>query len=205
MVGIGLPESVRRQGRENEFGSRRRTDSRRSGSIERDRSPGGRSFRLKDSLRRGWDEESPALFISRDYGKSWQKQVSLPDVPRRLWVDPNSASDGRTLFLASTHAIAVVSHGGVRSLPLPTAMSDISMGFGSGLQATIYATSEQGIYVSNDTGVNWRKSDLPGAGAKVRAIATSLHHPETAYASYDNLRADGESWMGVARTTNSGG
>lgn len=148
--------------------------------------------------------ESPALFISRDYGKSWQKQVSLPDVPRRLWVDPNSARDGRTLFLASTHAIAVVSHGGVRSLPLPTAMSDISMGFGSGLQATIYATSEQGIYVSNDTGVNWRKSDLPGAGAKVRAIATSLHHPETAYASYDNLRADGESWMGVARTTNSG-
>ena len=96
-------------------------------------------------------KESPALFISRDYGKSWQKQVSLPEVPRRLWVDPNSASDGRTLFLASAHAIAVVSHGGVRSLPLPTTVSDISMGFGSGLQATIYATSEQGIYVSNDT------------------------------------------------------
>ena len=37
----GLPESFRRQGRENEFGSRRRTDSRRSGSIGRDRSPGG--------------------------------------------------------------------------------------------------------------------------------------------------------------------
>ena len=149
-------------------------------------------------------KESPALFISSDYGKTWQKKTGLPDVPRRLWVDPNSATDGRTLFLASQHAIAVASPGGVRSLPLPTAVSDISMGFGSDPQPTIYATSEQGIYVSNDGGVNWRKGDLPGMGAKVRAIATSLHHPETAYVSYDHLMIDKESWMGVAKTTNSG-
>jgi hypothetical protein len=149
-------------------------------------------------------KESPALFISHDYGKSWQQQVSLPEVPRRLWVDPNSATDGRTLFLASAHAIAVVSRGGVRSLPLPATVSDISMGFGSVQQPTLYVTSEQGIYVSSDAGVNWRKSGLPGGGAKVRAIATSLHHPETAYVSYDHLRADGESWIGVAKTINSG-
>src|SRR5580700_5412376 len=151
-------------------------------------------------------KESPALFISRDYGKSWQKQVGLPDVPRHLWVDPNSAADGRRLFLASGHAITVISPGGVRSFPLPAAASDISMGFDSGPKPTIsiYTTTEQGIYVSNDAGANWRKSELPGAGAKVRAIATSLHHPETAYVSYDHLRADGESWTGVAKTTNSG-
>ena len=111
----------------------------------------------------------------------------------------------RTLFAGKrTHAIAVISRGGVRSFPLPAAVSDISLGFGSGTQPTIYATSEQGIYVSNDGGANWRKSDLPGAGAKVRAIATSLHHPETAYVSYDQLKLDGKSWMGVAKTTNSG-
>src|ERR1035437_9278714 len=39
---------------------------------------------------------SPALFVSRDFGKSWQKQVGLPDIPRRLWVDPNSEADGRS-------------------------------------------------------------------------------------------------------------
>jgi len=149
-------------------------------------------------------KESPALFVSRDYGKSWQKEVALPDVPRRLWVDPNSPSDSRTLFVASEQAIAVISHGAVHRFPLPAAASDITLGFGSGSQPTIYATTEQGIYVSNDGGANWLKSDLPGAGAKVRAIATSLHHSETAYVSYDHLAIDGETWMGVAKTTNSG-
>ncbi len=149
-------------------------------------------------------KESPALFVSRDYGKSWEKQVSLPDVPRHIWADPNSAADHRRLFLASQHAVTVISAGEARSFPVPAPVSDISMGFGSGTQATIYATSEQGIFVSNDAGANWRKSELPGAGAKVRAIATSLQHPETAYVSYDQLKADGVSWMGVAKTTNSG-
>ena len=41
---------------------------------------------------------SPALFISRDYGKRWQKQANLPEVPRRLWVDPHSASDAEPYF-----------------------------------------------------------------------------------------------------------
>ncbi len=149
-------------------------------------------------------KESPALFVSRDYGRSWEKQVNLPDVPRHIWVDPNSAADHRRLFVASQHGVTVISGGEAHSFPLPTPVSDISMGFGSGTQPTIYATSEQGIYVSNDAGANWHKSDLPGAEAKVRAIATSLQHPETAYVSYDQLKADGKSWMGVAKTTNSG-
>ena len=38
----------------------------------------------------------------------------------------------------------------------------------------------------------------------MRAIATSLHHPEVAYVSYDHLALDGKNWIGVAKTTNSG-
>ncbi len=133
-------------------------------------------------------KESPALFISRDYGKSWMKQVNLPDLPSRIWVDPHSAADARTLFMASYHTIAVTGAGGVRNLPLPATVNDVSLGFGAS-QPILYATSEQGIFISNDGGATWHRSDLPGAGGKVRAIATSLNHPETAYVSYDHLDA----------------
>ena len=75
-------------------------------------------------------KESPALFISRDYGKSWQKQVELARCSAPALGGPEFRdATAAPCFLASTHAIAVVSHGGVRSLPLPTAISDISMGF----------------------------------------------------------------------------
>ena len=98
-----------------------------------------------------------------------------------------------------------MNHGAARRLSLPAAASDISLGFGSGAQPTIYATSEQGIYVSSDGGANWHKSDLPGDGGQRYApVATSLHHPETAYVSYDKLTPRWETWMGVAKTTNSG-
>ena len=150
-------------------------------------------------------KESPALFVSRDFGKAWQKQVDLPNKATHIWVDPHSAADSRTFFLANAHAVTVVNPAGVRSFPLPATASDVSLGFGSGAQPTIYSTSEQGAFVSTDGGANWRKSELPGQGAKVRAIATSLRHPETAYVSYDHLALDGQTWIGVAKSSNSGG
>src|ERR1700679_321666 len=85
-------------------------------------------------------KEGPALFISRDYGKRWQKQATLPDLPRRIWVDAHSPPDARTLFLASYRTIAVSAAGGVRSLALPAAVSDVSLAFGAASQPTIYAT-----------------------------------------------------------------
>jgi photosystem II stability/assembly factor-like uncharacterized protein len=149
-------------------------------------------------------KEDSALFVSRDFGKSWQKQVDLPAKPRRIWVDPRSAANSRVLFLADSHAITVVKAADVRSLPLPVNASDLSLGFGSGAQPTIYTTSELGVSVSTDGGAAWRKSDLPGHESKVRAIATSFRHPETAYVSYDHLELDGKTWIGVAKTSNSG-
>jgi len=150
-------------------------------------------------------KESSALFVSRDFGKSWQKQADLPERPRSMWVDPHSTSQKRTLFLAGQKTIMVANLGGVHSFPLPTTANEVSLGFGSEAQPTIYATSEQGISISTDGGAHWHNSNLPGAGSKVRAIATSVRHPEVAYVSYDHLKLDGKTWIGVAKTSNSGG
>jgi hypothetical protein len=100
--------------------------------------------------------------------------------------------------------VAVATAGNVHEASLPAPFTDVSVGFGSGSEPTIYASSKNGIFVSADGGNNWQKHALPGRGAEVRAIATSLRHPEKAYASYANLKLEGKTWLGVARTSNSG-
>src|SRR5882724_2573526 len=88
-------------------------------------------------------KDSPALFVSRDAGQSWTKQVDLPDAPRRLWIDPKSPADSRTIFLGSVRALAIFTGGSLRKLSVPEEANDISLGFGSGVQPTIYVTSKQ--------------------------------------------------------------
>jgi photosystem II stability/assembly factor-like uncharacterized protein len=152
----------------------------------------------------GGTNKSPAVFVSRDAGKTWQKRVDVPSLARHIWVDPHSPADSRTFFLANAHDLTIVKAADVKTRPLPATASDISLGFNATSQPTIYVTSEKGAFVSTDEGTNWRKSELPGQGSKVRAIATSLRHPETAYVSYDHLELDGKTWIGVAKTSNSG-
>jgi photosystem II stability/assembly factor-like uncharacterized protein len=149
-------------------------------------------------------KEKLGLFVSRDFGKTWQRQADLPGDVRRMWVDPHSSAESRTVFVVGKQSLSVVNGASVHDLPLPAPATDISLGFGSGSQPTIYLTAEQGAFVSTDGGATWRKCVLPGNGSKVRAIATSLNHPETAYVSYSDLALEGKTWMGVAKTTNSG-
>jgi photosystem II stability/assembly factor-like uncharacterized protein len=151
------------------------------------------------------DKDKFALFASLDAGKTWQKKADVPGRSRRIWVDPHSPEGSRTLYMVSEHDVFVASPSGVKALPLPATANETSLGFGSGTQPTIYTTSEKGAFVSTDGGANWKQTNLPGSGAKVRAIATSLHHPDVAYVSYDHLSLDGKNWIGVAKTTNSGG
>ena len=152
------------------------------------------------------DKNSSALFISRDSGENWQREASLPETARHIWVDPHSAPASRTLFIGSPHAIALKTTSGVQKLPAPESVTftDMSLGFGSAAQPVIYATSEQGAFVSKDGGATWQKLSLPGNGGEFRAIATSLRHPETAYLSYSHLKLDGKEWLGVAKTTDAG-
>ena len=152
----------------------------------------------------GGDRGSPSLFVSRDSGKSWHKQAQLTSPVRRLWVDAHSQSNRRRIFLGGPKALAVVMGAEIKTLPLPATATDIALGFGSGEEPVIYMTSERGAFASSHGGRDWHESVLPGHGAKVRAIATSLHHPETAYVSFSDLNLDGKTWLGVAKTETSG-
>jgi len=136
-----------------------------------------------------------ALFVSRDDGKSWQKQARLPDVPRHLWVDLHSAADGRTLFLASAHSIAVANASGVRSLPLPAAVSDIHWALVRARSRRFMPLSEHGVFISKDGGEKWSNSRLPGRG---RESARDRDQPAASGDGICFLRSSGARWQSLA-------
>jgi len=150
------------------------------------------------------DRERPSLFVSRDAGKNWEKQAELTSRVQRIWIDPHSPTSSRRIFAGGPTVLAVVSGPEVKNSSLPAPATDLALGFTAGPQPVAYLTSEKGAFVSTDGVENWRQCALPGNGAKVRAIATSLHHPDTAYLSYSDLALDGKTWLGVAKTENSG-
>jgi photosystem II stability/assembly factor-like uncharacterized protein len=157
--------------------------------------------------------KSFAVLVSRDFGSTWKELDRLSEEPRGMWIDPHSPRESRTLFVASRHFLTLKNSSGLPSFGTPSEFSKVSLGFGTDGGSVIYGTSEQGLFVSRDRGASWQRSDLPGSGAQVRTVATSLHHPQTAYVSYSHLQESMQSftsshsakqWMGVARTTDAG-
>jgi photosystem II stability/assembly factor-like uncharacterized protein len=157
--------------------------------------------------------KSFAVFVSGDFGGTWKELDRLSEEPRGMWIDPHSPRESRTLFVASRHALTLKNSSGLSSLATPAEFSKVSLGFGTDGGSVIYGSSEQGLFVSRDRGASWQRSDLPGRGAQVRAVATSFHHPQTAYVSYSHLEESmpsfgswhpAKQWMGVARTTDAG-
>ena len=152
------------------------------------------------------ENKQAAVFVSHDAGASWQKQAALPEIPKHIWVDPQSPVGARKLFTGGPHGVSVITGSNVenRAAPATVAFNDISAGFGKSGPPVVYATSRRGGYFSSDGGATWQKIVLPGTGAEVRAVATSLHNPTTAYVSYGGLQLDGKTWIGVAKTSDSG-
>lgn len=147
-----------------------------------------------------------ALFVSRDAGGSWTSEGDLPELASRVWVNPSSPRDGRTLFIAGSHFLAKKASSGIQKIPVPPVRSitDISAGFTDSGKLVVYAVGDESAFVSENEGTAWRKVSLGHGNEKVRAIATSRYNPDTAYVSYRDLEEGGAKWLGVAKTTDRG-
>jgi photosystem II stability/assembly factor-like uncharacterized protein len=147
-----------------------------------------------------------ALFVSRDGGQNWGKEGDLPGLANKLWVNAISPSESRDLLIAGPHFIEEKASSGMQRISGPAAktFTDISVGFRKDGKAFIYVICDEAAFASDDKGTTWRKASLGQGGGKMRAIATSLGNPDTAYVSYRNLEEGGIKWLGVAKTTDAG-
>ncbi|HLY20122.1 MAG TPA: hypothetical protein VKR61_23000 [Bryobacteraceae bacterium] len=148
----------------------------------------------------GRKDGQAALLVSHDAGETWVAAGALPEPPRRIW-----ARSG-VMYAAGPHGVAEVRGGQLtRHAPPPgVSFTNVSGGFAASGSPVFYGVSERGGFVSQDGGASWSPIELPGSGAQVRAVAASLNHPETAYLSYGRLQLDGKTWLGVARTRDTG-
>ena len=149
-----------------------------------------------------------ALQLSSDRGKTWQRAADLPDGGRKIYVDPRSPQQDRTLYVVGKRSVSRREGGNWTQGKTPTGVRDlreISLGFpAQGGQPVAYAISHGGIYISEDGGMTWSASTLPGEAPDLTAVATSLNHPETAYISYRSLKIGDETFFGVMKTTDRG-
>jgi len=147
-----------------------------------------------------------AVFVSHDGGQNWKREGDLPGLADKLWVYPHSSAAARMLLIAGSYFIEKKTSSGMQSLSGPSAktFTDISVGFTKDGKPLIYVIGDDSAFASDDEGTSWRKARLRQGGGKMRAIATSLRNPETAYVSYRELEEGGIKWLGVAKTTDAG-
>jgi hypothetical protein len=130
-------------------------------------------------------QKSDEVSASTDWGKSWKPIGSVAGSVSAIFVDPHSPLPDRTIYVAGKNFIAVREHGSWRHKPAPPgadALTGISLGFReTGGIALIYVIANSRVFVSEDGGENWRRSELPGSGAQVRAIASSPNYPNIAF------------------------
>ncbi|MCX6619726.1 MAG: hypothetical protein NTY38_01335 [Acidobacteria bacterium] len=136
------------------------------------------------------------LSVSRDFGASWKTAgADLPSGSMKIYVDPKSPAGDRTLYIAGAEGLAVVEAGKLRRQTAPAQLIDVSAGFTAHGKLVVYGVSRDAIAVSTDGGAEWK---MLKPAEQFVAVATSLRHPEVAYASY------GGRFHGVMKTTDSG-
>ncbi|MEK7750633.1 MAG: hypothetical protein AAB654_01865 [Acidobacteriota bacterium] len=145
------------------------------------------------------------LKTSTDWGSTWTALKDLPAGARAIYVDPRSPPEDRTIYVVTADSVLVREAGVWRNGPAApegSSFIDVSAGFpAESGRLVIYGVAATGLWISPDGGESWSKA---GPAARISAVATTLHHTQVAYASYDGLRENGEAFFGVARTPDMG-
>lgn len=151
-------------------------------------------------------KQTSTLFISRNGGQDWTSEGRLPGRVEKIWINTNSPNDNRVIFIAGESFVSKKTGTGLMKLAGPPAAKfvDVSIGFRKNGQAVIYIIGDDSAFASDDEGKTWRRAQLGRDGGKIRAIATSLHDPDTAYVSYRDLPEGNIKWLGVAKTVDAG-
>jgi photosystem II stability/assembly factor-like uncharacterized protein len=171
------------------------------------------------------DRRTAQLRASADWGGSWTDVREFAGGVRKIYVDPHSPADSRTIYVIGAGSVSVRERGEWKDGPAAPgsgSFADISAGFPQGggppvIYATVPARLEGGvvsggIVVSSDGGQSWKQA---GSGILEQikparplpdfpAIATSLDHPEVAYVSAGRLNMGSPRSLGVAKTVDSG-
>ena len=171
------------------------------------------------------DRRTAELRASSDWGQSWTSLREFTGGVRKVYIDPTSPKDNRTVYVIGANAVSVRERGEWKDGPAAPGIGsfvDVSAGFPSGgRRLVIYATAPVrlegglltgGILVSSDGGQSWRQagsSILEQTRSTSRlpnfpAIATSLGHPEVAYVSAGRMDMTGSQSLGVAKTVDYG-
>lgn len=174
-------------------------------------------------------EKMGRLYRSKDGAKTWQMVGDVAPGGGAIYIDPDSPKNNRTVYIAGANSVSVLENGALQRQPGPAGVRqflDIAAGFpGGGKKPVFYAVSGMnwrggntgvtGLFISVDGGAGWQTipvdflSSAPKGTARLelRAVGTSLNHPQTAYLSFrdhtDGLAASERS-LGVAKTVDMG-
>jgi photosystem II stability/assembly factor-like uncharacterized protein len=147
-----------------------------------------------------------ALFVSYDSGETWHQEMQLPEPTISIWVQGAKDAGGDTIVVAGRHQVICKTSSTVRTYAAPRGVTftNVSAGFDPSSGMILYAASEGGAFVLRRPENDWQECRLPGTHAQVRAVATSLRHPSTAYLSFQHLEHSGNTWEGVAKSEDAG-
>jgi photosystem II stability/assembly factor-like uncharacterized protein len=165
-----------------------------------------------------------ALYISKDWGAHWQRAASLASAARKIYIDPSSPREDRTLYVFGKNCVSILKASEWKDGSAPdgvTSFIDASAGFSLEGRLIVYAAAEArksgssilgGIMISRDGGVTWsnasnallRSADPTAPLPEFTSVATSAHHPEVTYVSYEGLHIGGSVFHGVAKTHDAG-